>query len=62
MELYRVTWRHELYLRANSREEAISVWENVNLGSLDAETVSGNIESHEFVTKLTFEDESYRDV
>lgn len=54
---FRVTWRQELYIEANSKEEAREIWENTNLGELNKEVENKNIQSHDFVELVDIEEE-----
>ena len=62
MKTYRKTWRHELYIKADTAKEAQEIWEDVDLGKLTDEETDGVIERHDFVEEVSFEDEDYRDV
>ena len=55
---FRKTWRHEVIIEAETKEEAKAIWEHINLGKLDAEVADGEIYSHEFVEDVTFDEES----
>jgi hypothetical protein len=59
---FRKTWRHEVIIEAETAEEANQIWENINLGQLDREVADGEIYSHEFVEKVSFEDHDYNDI
>jgi hypothetical protein len=60
---YRITWRHEVTIIADSPEDARMVWESrVNLGELDRCAKLNKILSHDFVEEVSFEDENYNDV
>jgi len=60
--IYRKTWRHELYIKADTAKEAQEIWEKVDLGILNEEKMNGIIDTHDFVEEVSFEDEDYRDV
>ena len=61
MKEYRVTWRHEVFIEAESDLEAIEAWQAIELGNLDNDP---NRESHGFVEVTTFEciTDDYRNV
>ena len=59
---YRVTWRHELIIEAQSGEQAKEKCELITLGKLDQEVADGKICSHEYIEKVSFEDENYNDI
>ena len=62
MAKFRKTWRHEVYIEADTAEEAEAKWGDINLGKLDKEVADGEIYSHEFVEEVSFEDENYNEV
>lgn len=62
MANYRITWRHEVNIEANSQEEAERKWESINLGNLNEGVESGLASSHEWVEDVSFEDENYNEV
>ena len=62
MKTFRVTWRHEVIIEAKTAREAREVWAHISLGQLDREVADGEIYSHEFVERVSFEDENYDDV
>ena len=39
---YRITFRQEVFIDANSEEEAQNLWERLDLGALDLELSTGN--------------------
>ena len=39
---YRITFRHEVFIEADSEEEAQDLWERIDLGALDLELSAGN--------------------
>ena len=49
---FRKTWRHEIIIEAETKEEADKIWENISLGKLDQGVSDGKIYSHEFVDNL----------
>ncbi len=53
---FRVTWRHELFIDAKTKEEAKQIWESISLGKLDQEVADGEIYTHGFVEKVSFEE------
>ena len=59
---FRKTYRHEVIIEAETKEEAQQIWESISLGKLDQEVADGEIYSHEFVENISFEDENYDDV
>ena len=59
---FRKTYRHEVIIEAETKEEAQQIWESISLGKLDQEVADGEIYSHEFVENVSFEDENYDDV
>tara|TARA_R110000751_G_scaffold134837_3_gene237415 strand:+ start:3147 stop:3335 length:189 start_codon:yes stop_codon:yes gene_type:complete len=62
MGLFRKTWRHEVVIKAKTKEKAQQIWESINLGKLDQEVADGEIFSHDFVETVSFEDEDYNEV
>lgn len=54
---YRFTWRHEVYIEANSEDEATDKWEELNLGELDKCVKDGEIEFHNFVELVSVDPE-----
>ena len=66
MEKFRITWRHEIVIEAETKEDAKLVWDNANLGELnyeiDIKQQGGTVISHEFIEIVSFEDESYNDL
>jgi len=59
---FRKTWRHEVIIEAETKEEAKQIWENISLGKLDSEQDIGKIYAHDFVENISFEDENYDDI
>jgi len=61
---YRVTWRHEVHFMADSDEEAIELWMNLNLNNLRDEIDDLTVEHAEFVEEKTFEcvSDDYREI
>jgi len=57
MPNFRITWRHEVNLEAETKEEAKEIWEALDLGRLDQEKVS-----HEFLERVSFEDGEYNEI
>lgn len=49
MKTYRRTWRHEVVFEAENDEQAIDIWESLNLGNMDGEAKEGRISGHELV-------------
>ena len=39
---YRITYRHEVFIEADSEQEAQDLWERIDLGRLDDELSAGN--------------------
>lgn len=39
---YRITFRHEVFIEADSEEDAQDLWEHIDLGALDLELSTGN--------------------
>ena len=62
MNQFRMTWRHEVIIEAETPQEARDIWEQTRLGSLDHEESVGHIIHHDFVEKVSFEDEDYNEV
>lgn len=66
MPKYRITYRHEVIIEAETSDKAKDVWESISLGSLDntlnIKFPSGELVSHEFVERVSFEDEDYNDI
>lgn len=62
MAKYRITYRHEINISAKTKEEAQSIWENIDLGNLNKEVANNKIDSHDFIVGMSFEDEDYNDV
>tara|TARA_R110000772_G_scaffold15512_1_gene44965 strand:- start:3654 stop:3848 length:195 start_codon:yes stop_codon:yes gene_type:complete len=62
MTNFRITWRHEVNLQAETKEEAKQLWEALSLGQLNREVADGEITSHEFVEQVSFEDEEYNEI
>ena len=62
MKQFRKTWRHEMIIDAETKEDAKQVWEDVSLGNLDKEVADGEIYSHEFVEDISFEDGDYNEI
>ena len=61
-KMYRVTWRHELIIEAESDDQAKEIFEFLSLGKLDQEVADGKVYSHEYIEKVSFEDEDYNDI
>lgn len=59
---FRKTWRHEVIIEAETKEEAQKIWEAIALGKLDQEVAEGEVYSHEFVENVSFEYENYNNV
>lgn len=59
---YRVTWRHEAYITANSAKEVLQLWESLDLGNLNTEVADGEIDSHSYVSGVTLENDDDEDV
>ena len=59
---FRVTYRHEVIIEAETSEEAQLIWQGLDLGKLDREVADGEIYSHEYVEAVSFEDEQNNDV
>lgn len=62
MAQFRRTWRHEVYIEADTPEQAERIWQSINLGQLDREVADGEIYSHSHVENISFEDEDNNDV
>ena len=62
MNQFRITWRHEVIIEAETPQEARDIWEQTRLGSLDHEESVGHIIHHDFVEEVCFEDEDYNEV
>lgn len=62
MSQFRITWRHEIFIEAETPQEARDIWGSVDLGKLDKEVADGEIYSHEYVEAVSFEDEDYNSV
>lgn len=62
MSQFRITWRHEVIIEAETPQEARDIWEQTRLGSLDHEESVGYIIQHDFVEEVSFEDEDYNEV
>ncbi len=56
---YRITYRHEVIIEADSDSEAQQKWEELELGQLDSE---GSVVTHEYVELVSFEDEDHNEV
>jgi hypothetical protein len=56
---YRITYRHEVIIEADSDSEAKQKWEALELGQLDREE---SVVSHEYIETVSFEDEDYNEV
>ncbi len=59
---FRVTYRHEVIIEAETSEEAQLIWQGLDLGKLDKAVADGEIHSHEYVEAVSFEDEKNNDV
>jgi len=55
MKLYRKTWRHEMVIKAKSRQQAQEIWESTNLGELRQAIKDKQILSHEFIELVSSE-------
>jgi len=61
---YRITFRHEVFIDADSEEEAQDLWGRLDLGRLDDELSAGNkpgdgsaiFRHHDFVEAYDFEE------
>lgn len=62
MKEFKKTWRHEIIIKANSKEEAKEIWQNIELGNLDKEVDNKKIFSHQFIESISFQDENYNDI
>ena len=66
MEKFRITWRHEIVIEAETKEDAKLAWCTTDLGNLDYYTLikqkNGAVISHEFIEMVSFEDEKYNDL
>ena len=58
MKTFRITWRHEVYIRAETKEDAQSKWNYVDFGVLDEELQHGSIKGHGFVELVSIEEEA----
>ena len=59
---YRFTWRHEVYIDAESPEKAKEIFETFDIGKLDECIERGDIQSHGFVESVSAEDEEGNDI
>ena len=59
---FRVTYRHEIIIEAETSEEAQLIWQGLDLGKLDKAVADGEIHSHDYVESVSFEDEDNNDV
>lgn len=57
MAVFRKTWRHEMYIEAETEREAEDIWEAVNLGKLSKAVKDKKIISHDFVNTVSMEEE-----
>ena len=57
MAKFRITWRHEVIIEAETKEAAKQNWDGINLGELDREVAYDEIYSHEFVEQVSFDEE-----
>lgn len=57
MATFRKTYRHEVIIEAETKEQAEQIWESIDLGKLDKEVADGQIYSHEFVENVSFDEE-----
>ena len=62
MKTFRITWRHEAYIQAESHKEALEKWAGAKLGEMDKEVENGTIDGHSFVEHVSFEDEDYNEL
>ena len=51
-----------MYISAESAEEARDIWQHLDLGRLKDELMDGEIEHHEWVENVSFEDEEMNEV
>ena len=58
---YIITWRHRVTISAYTFEEANDIWDKLNLGSLDRAEVDEEILTHDYIERITFEDEDFND-
>ena len=65
-QIYRITWRHEVYLEAEDPQDLKKKWESLILGHLDVHHVSIvdglKMKSHDFVELMSVEDEDNNEV
>ena len=61
MKTFRRTWRHEIIIEAETKDQARQIWEDINLGDLNRELEDGEILSHGFVENVSFEDDEYNE-
>lgn len=59
---FRVTYRHEVFIEAETSEEAQLIWQSLDLGKLDQEVADGEISSHDYVEAVSFEDDEYNEL
>ena len=59
---FRITYRHEITIEAETSEEAQLIWQGLDLGKLDKAVADGEIHSHDYVESVSFEDEENNDV
>lgn len=53
---YRITYRQEVIISANSEEEATNIFNNLNLQDLENELGEGIIKHTQFIEEISFEE------
>lgn len=61
-EVYRITWYHEVYIRAKNPQELKDKWESLPLGELEEMVRKGEILSHDYCDMGEVTDKQYKQV
>ena len=62
MTKYRITWRHEVIIESDSKEDAYEQWGNLDLGKLNDEEQDKKIFRHDFIEEVSFEDKERNEI
>lgn len=62
MPTYRITWCHEVFIEADNPKDMQEKWEQLDLGQLNQEAKENKIVNHDYVEKISVENENREEV